>query len=84
MKVVTVKGAASTAEETRTGTGAVLAGRLGEDGYRHLTGQLPPRLYGAGGVRGLTGAQILVKCWKHSQAMSWPAKSAASERLTAR
>ncbi|HEX9353679.1 MAG TPA: DUF2267 domain-containing protein [Streptosporangiaceae bacterium] len=33
-----------TAEETRTGTGAllaVLAERLGEDGYRHLTGQLP-------------------------------------------
>ncbi len=34
-----------TAEETRTGTGAVLAvlrERLGEDGYRHLLAQLPP------------------------------------------
>jgi len=33
-----------TADETRTGTGAVLdvlRERLGEDGYRHLVGQLP-------------------------------------------
>jgi uncharacterized protein (DUF2267 family) len=33
-----------TADETRTGTGAVLdvlRDRLGEDGYRHLVGQLP-------------------------------------------
>jgi uncharacterized protein (DUF2267 family) len=33
-----------TAEETRTGAGAVLdvlRERLGEDGYRHLVGQLP-------------------------------------------
>jgi uncharacterized protein (DUF2267 family) len=33
-----------TEDETRTGTGAVLATlreALGEDGYRHLTGQLP-------------------------------------------
>jgi hypothetical protein len=33
---------------------------------------------------GLTGDQIFVKCWKHSQATSWPAKSETSERFTAR
>jgi len=35
-------------------------------------------------VRELTGDQILVKCWKHSQAASRSAKSVTSERFTAR
>ncbi len=36
------------------------------------------------GRRRVSHAQIFVKCWKHSQASSRPAKSAASERFTAR
>ena len=57
---------------------------IAERGRAGQSPQLPAAYVGAGGGPGLAGGQIFVKCWKHSQAASWSAKSVTSERFTAR